>query len=427
MTVAADRVSSAHFVRDPAEGGNADQGLLAPETASPEIAVTQHKVLLWHWGRAGAGAKFTYELVRELRCIPGISPAISASSGSDLAALAASLPDVPCYETRTFNGDKQTLGGKFAAATGLLGLPRIGYEFHRVVRAFAPSAVICTFQSIWDIAALPALRSPTNRFILFLHDAELHPGDWYPFRGTVLRSEIDAADGLIVLSEHVGRSAQRIYGFPSDRIWRVPHGAFAFDDNAAAPRAFPRDRPLRLLFLGRIVAYKGLGLLLDVYRLLTERGARVELEISGSGDLAPYAAQLDGLQGLSIRNTWLNEEEIAQALARSDLAVLSYIEASQSGVAAAALAAGLPIVATPVGGLIEQVRDRHTGVIAKGLQVSDLADAIQIMLDDPAIYESCSAGALDFARAELSWKPIAAKVGEIVTHIAARPRRGSCQ
>ena len=388
-------------------------------------AATQQKVLLWHWGRVGAGAKFTYELVHALRGIAGLSPAISAASGSDLAALVANISDLPLHVMRTFNGDKQTLRGKLAAATGLLGLPRIGYEFRCLLRTFAPIVTICTFPSIWDIAALPALRSPINRFVLVLHDAKLHPGDWYPFRGTAMRMEIDAADALIVLSDHVACWAQQIYGFPADRIWTVPHGAFTFGNESVTPRSFPHDRPLRLLFLGRIVAYKGLGQLLDAYRLLGARGARVQLEILGSGDLTPYAAQLDGLEGVSISNKWLDDEEIAQGLKRSDLVVLPYVEASQSGVAAAALAAGLPIVATPVGGLVEQVRDEHTGVIAKGLQVSHLADAIQIFLDNPAVYGRCSAGALDFAREQLSWQPIAAKVSEIVADIAARPRRRS--
>ena len=419
MTVTTERTPAPHH--DAHAPAGFDNVLDAASNSNTTAAA--QKILLWHWGRVGAGAKFTYELVHALRGIAGLSPAISAASGSDLAALAANLPNVPLYEMRTFYGDKQTLRGKLAAAAGLLGLPRIGYEFHCLLRTFAPRVTICTFPSIWDIAALPALRSPASRFVLVLHDAKLHPGDWYPFRGTAMRMEIAAADALIVLSDHVACSAQQIYGFPADRIWTVPHGAFTFGNESVTPRSFPHDRPLRLLFLGRIVAYKGLDRLLDAYRLLRERGARVELEILGSGDLAPYASQLDGLKGVSISNKWLDDEEIAQGLTRSDLVVLPYVEASQSGVAAAALAAGLPIVATPVGGLIEQVRDQQTGAIAKGLHVSDLADAIQIFLDNPAAYGRCSAGALDFAREKLSWQPIAAKVSDIVADIAARPRR----
>src|SRR5262249_72347 len=214
--------------------------------------------------------------------------------------------------------------------------------------------------------------------------AKFHPGDYYPFRELVLRREIERADALIVLSDHVGRAAQQLYDFPVDRIRTVKHGAFYFGSSDVRTRNFPHNRPFRLLFLGRIVKYKGLGLLLDAYSLLRARGAAVELDIVGSGDLGPHKAQLTGLPGVSIINKWVDEGESAKALERADLVVLPYIEASQSGVAASALAAALPIVATPVGGLVEQVSHGRTGVIAAGMESEDLATAIQRFFRDPA-------------------------------------------
>jgi glycosyltransferase involved in cell wall biosynthesis len=282
---------------------------------------------------------------------------------------------------------------------------------------------ICTFQSIWDLAAIPILRRHASRFILILHDAKLHPGDYYPFRESVLRWEVASADALIVLSEYVGRAAQQLHDFPPDRIWTVPHGALSFGAGVAAPRAFPSDRPMRLLFFGRIVAYKGLGHLLDAYRILRERGVAVELDIVGSGDLARYKSRLAGLPDVTITNAWVDEEKIAEALVRADVVVLPYIEASQSGVAAAALTAALPIVATPVGGLAEQVSSGRTGIIAKGMHAEDLAAAIQCFTHDPSLYETCSAGALQHAREELGWARIATKIADIVHEVASRPRR----
>jgi glycosyltransferase involved in cell wall biosynthesis len=182
---------------------------------------------------------------------------------------------------------------------------------------------------------------------------------------------------------------------------------------------------MRLLFFGRIVTYKGLGQLLNAYRILRERGIAVELDIVGSGNLAAYASQLIGLPDVSIANAWVDEDQIAQVLARSDLVILPYIEASQSGVAAAALTAGLPIVATPVGGLTEQVRCGQTGVIAKGLGPEHLAAAIQRLVENPRLYETCSAGALRHAREELAWTSVAAEVARIVKEVSARnSRRG---
>jgi glycosyltransferase involved in cell wall biosynthesis len=381
------------------------------------------KVLLWHWGQGGAGPKFTYELARELLNQPDLLPTVSASAGSELAMLAGSENGMVLRTVRTFEGNKTTWTGKLRATMGLLGLWQLGRDFGHQLREQQADIALCTFQSIWDLAAIPALQRWAKPFILILHDAKFHPGDYYPFRELVLRWEIERADALIVLSDHVGRVAQQLYDFPVDRIRTIKHGAFYFGSSDVRTRSFPHNRPFRLLFLGRIVKYKGLGLLLDAYSLLHARGAAIELDIVGSGDLGPYKAQLNALDGVSIVNKWVEEEEIAKALAGADLVVLPYIEASQSGVAASALAAGLPIVATPVGGLVEQVSHGRTGVIAAGIETEDLATAIQRFVRNPALYETCSAGALEYARSELGWPQIAAEIATTVQEVARRPCR----
>jgi glycosyltransferase involved in cell wall biosynthesis len=401
--------------------GQAPISSAASSVATAAVPEHNREVLLWQWGHAFG--KFTYELARELRNVPGIKATVSAARGSELASLAGSDANIAVRLVRTFEGEKLSAAGKLAAAVGLLGLPRLARDFRRSLAEGPAEVAICTFQSIWDVAAIPILRRHTSRFILILHDAKFHLGDHYPFRESVLGWEIETADALIVLSDHVGRVARDFHGFPPDRIWIVPHGALSFGAGVAAPRAFPSNRPVRLLFFGRIVAYKGLGHLFDAYRILRERGVALELDIVGSGDFAPYRSHLAGLSDVTITNAWVDEEKIAEALARADVVVLPYIEASQSGVAAAALTAALPIVATPVGGLVEQVSCGRTGIIAKGMQAEDLAAAIQRFTRDPSLYETCSAGALQHAREELGWARIATRIADIVHEVASRPRR----
>lgn len=75
-------------------------------------------------------------------------------------------------------------------------------------------------------------------------------------------------------------------------------------------------------------------------------------------------------------------------LPRFHAVVLSHIEASQSGVAAVALGAGLPIIATPVGGIVEQIKDETTGVLANRIDATSLADAAKRLLLDPQLYQA---------------------------------------
>jgi glycosyltransferase involved in cell wall biosynthesis len=198
-------------------------------------------------------------------------------------------------------------------------------------------------------------------------------------------------------------------GVHNDRIGLLPHGAMEFGA-ANRPRRLPLHRPVRLLFFGRILAYKGLDLLLDAYRALRAQGTRLELEIVGSGDIRPYADRLNGLDGVRLTNRWVEESEIGAALARTDLMVLPYVEASQSGVAAAALAAAMPTVATPVGGLSEQIRHGETGLITDEVTSQSIAVAIRRFIEDGDLYTRCSERALAHAREDLGWDAIAARI-----------------
>jgi len=380
------------------------------------------RVLFWHWGRGGAGSKYTFELVRATASSGTAQPFVSAVENCELANLMREEPMAPpVCEIRTFEGRKDTLEGKLAALRGLAGLPRIGRQFEAFVKDNQIDVVVCTMLSIWDVAVLPALRRLSAPFVLVMHDAHPHPGDSYPFRRLAMSRQIAAADGVVVLTDHVSQQVMRRYRVADDRLWTIPHGSFDF--GARSLRRLPQERPPRLLFFGRIIAYKGLGLLLDAYRLLRRDGVCVELEIMGSGDIGPYVAKLEGLEGVRLTNRWMDDAEIGPALAATDIMVLPYVEASQSGVAAAAASAGMPTVATPVGGLAEQVRHEETGLIAEAVTPAGLAAAIRRLLDDPALYEQCSAGALAHAREDLGWENIAARLMEAAAEVVRRGRQ----
>jgi glycosyltransferase involved in cell wall biosynthesis len=125
---------------------------------------------------------------------------------------------------------------------------------------------------------------------------------------------------------------------------------------------------------------------LDALEILRREGVPVELGVYGEGDLASLAGRLRDLQA-EVVNEWIPDDHIAAIFDRFDAVVLPNIEASQSGVAAAALASGLPVIATPVGGLVEQVIDGETGVVARAVDARSFAHAIRRLAVDPALYQ----------------------------------------
>jgi glycosyltransferase involved in cell wall biosynthesis len=392
------------------------------EFHSTRDAETRLRILFWFWGRQGAGSKITFELIKAVNSFDTVHSFVSAVSGCELARRICDMKAPPAlHEIQTFSGEKDSLKGKLAAAWGLMRLPKISRQFEAFVIANRIDVAVCTMPAIWDVAVLPVLRRRMLPFVLLVHDPSPHPGDNYPLRRMGWRKEIKAADRLLVLSDHVRKEVIRLHGVRSSRISLVPHGTMEFGTSDV--RRLPRHRPLRLLFLGRILPYKGLDLLLDAYRALRAQGMPLELEIVGSGDISPYAARLDGLDGVRLTNRWLEESEIGEALARADLMVLPYVEASQSGVAAAALAAAMPTVATPVGGLSEQIRHGETGLIADSVTAQSIGVAIRRFVEDEDLYARCSARALAHAHQDLGWDAIAARIVGVAADAAMQASR----
>jgi glycosyltransferase involved in cell wall biosynthesis len=87
--------------------------------------------------------------------------------------------------------------------------------------------------------------------------------------------------------------------------------------------------------------------------------------VVGSGPESAELARLRAMPGVSVENRWVPEGELGALLGWADALVLSHREASQSGVAAAAIAAGRWVVATRVGGLAEQVEGQATSVLCE--------------------------------------------------------------
>jgi glycosyltransferase involved in cell wall biosynthesis len=91
---------------------------------------------------------------------------------------------------------------------------------------------------------------------------------------------------------------------------------------------------------------------------------------------------LQALPGVTVENRWVLEDEVGDLLGWSDALVLPYREASQSGVAAAALAAGRRVLATRVGGLEEQLAGAPGAILCEPDAESLLA-GLRRLLDRP--------------------------------------------
>lgn len=372
------------------------------------------RVLLWHWGRRGGGPRYTFELARALAALGEFEVHLSLSRQSEIFGDFEALGR-PGWHVDTYSGVA-------SAITGTLRLATLRRRFWQYITENRIDVVICTMSHVWNVAVLFG-RPATVPYLLTLHDAVPHPGENYLVRQWLLAREIGAADGIVVLTQSVRYTLCKTYEYPEQRTWVIPLGTFAYH-RADTARSYPRGRSLQLLFFGRLLPYKGLSLLLEAYRELLEEGAETSLMIAGPGDLSPYEEVVGEIPGVTVDNRWIPETEIAGIFAAADLVVVPYVEASQSGVIATAYASAIPVVATPVGGLIEQISHGNTGLVAAEVSAQALAHAMRRLMNDPGLYERCSTGALQEVRTRLSWPAVAAGFAEVIRKARDFPTRG---
>jgi glycosyltransferase involved in cell wall biosynthesis len=184
----------------------------------------------------------------------------------------------------------------------------------------------------------------------------------------------------------------------------------------------------RILFFGRMEVYKGVDVLLEAFERLNQRGRAYTLVLAGEGpDFDKQRAQRT--RGVVVANRFIPHDEAIAELQRASLVALPYLEATQSGVAAAAIGNGRAMVASAVGGLGDVVKDRKNGLLVPPGDPAALAEAIDRIFQEPGLLETLSAGSAQ-SRDELSWTKIAMALNEGYRHVlygqeASLPTGGS--
>ncbi len=169
-----------------------------------------------------------------------------------------------------------------------------------------------------------------------------------------------------------------------------------------------------MLMFGRMEAYKGLEVLVDACERLRDRGVAFTLTLAGKGpELDRLRGRVDAMPQITVLDGWLTPLDAIREFQKAALVVLPYLEATQSGVLAAAVANGRPVVASNVGGIPDVVADGRTGVLTPPGDADALADALARLLDEPTALARMGAAAALAASADLDWEDIAAETARM--------------
>ncbi len=224
------------------------------------------------------------------------------------------------------------------------------------------------------------LRRHGIKIVTVVHNAIPHEPKF--FDKPLARRFFRLSDVLVSMCDAVTSDIRSLC--PNARIVQQPHPVYDHFgqkmDKMLARKQLGLDPDRRtLLFFGLIRDYKGLDLLIDAMPLL---GPEYQLVIAGEsyGSFEKYETQIAAsgcADRIKVFNRYIDDEEVPAFFSAADLCVLPYKSATQSGITAIALHFGLPLVATPVGGLAESIERPGIGLMTDGISAEAVAEAIR--------------------------------------------------
>lgn len=192
-------------------------------------------------------------------------------------------------------------------------------------------------------------------------------------------------DRIITVSEHDRALARRAEVGVATQIVRVHNGV---PDVAASLLARPGEGPLRLVVVARLDVPKDPFTLLHALAELRARSSAVPwtLEWIGEGPRRAPAQRLAATLGLEDRCRFVGaRDDVAQRLARASVLVLPTDREGLPLSVLEGMRAGLPVVASAVGGIPEAVLPGRTGSLVPPGDAAALARALAVLFDDPAL------------------------------------------
>jgi glycosyltransferase involved in cell wall biosynthesis len=219
------------------------------------------------------------------------------------------------------------------------------------------------------------------------------------------RLSLPAADHVVTVCQPFA-SAVRQLGVPAERI-SIHHNAVRPFVPSSAEQvmqlrqdlAVPPGAPV-LLTVGRLSREKGHRDLVEALNVISRKdhGRQFYLVVVGDGPELDSLRHLAGALGIADRVIFAgHQSDIATYYTLADIAVLpSHSEGSPNALLEA-MAAGLPVAATTVGGVPEIAEDNCTALLVQSRNPGALAKAIERLLDDEAL--RCRLGNTARARA----------------------------
>lgn len=224
---------------------------------------------------------------------------------------------------------------------------------------------------------------------------------------------LEAAPRIIVDTAYV-EDKLKAYGFKHvPEMHVIPQG---IDETFYGIKCNPQSNVI--LCVGAIAPRKGHIYTVEMFNRLRAKGIDAKLRIVGSLADKAYYEQLKQKitesaysEDITLEAN-LPREELLKAYAEAKLFVLHSREESQGIVFAEAMATGLPVVATKIGGIPYVVADGKSGLLCPYADVDAMTEMVAQLLSDEQQWQSFSAAAREIAK-DYNWENIAERIVQL--------------
>ncbi|MEO1433931.1 MAG: glycosyltransferase family 4 protein [Bacteroidota bacterium] len=267
------------------------------------------------------------------------------------------------------------------------------------------TALYLPYTHYWNILFIQTFRLFGLKTVATIHDGIPHSGDGNFWERYSNRFSVRKAGHLVFLTQFVHDLVQEKIGFKAQASV-IPHGLLHPKGINFNLRSFPEKA--KLLFFGRVGHYKGVDLLIEAIQQV-DPNLFEELIIAGD-HLSSVNFKADYPKVTWIKK-WLSEAEMVDLINQSDVLVLPYREATQSGVITIGISAALPMICTRSGGIPEQLNEDEALFVEP--DPKSIQNGIENLLKSPELYARM-VKKLAQKRENSDWRQIAASISKLL-------------
>lgn len=248
----------------------------------------------------------------------------------------------------------------------------------------------------------------------------------YVYSLLIERSIMRKTRHLIAISRYVTTYYTKLLR-PNVQVYYVPNAIDAsFFDLAKSANGSDSQT---ILYAGRVIPRKRVLDLVQAFAKIAQQAPGAQLRIAGE-----YNSEREYAEAIRNFNQTANledrvhllgplaETDILHEFAACDLLALPSAQETTPMVIAQAMAAGKPVVATPVGGVAEMVCDGETGFLVQVGDIDGLAAALRRLLENPSLRMAVGQASYKFANENYRASAVARRTYDVYQKIAGAGR-----